>query len=122
MSKSAKQNADSDADSLVRSGSESLARVLDTLGRYVARQSAVLDETEVERAESTANHLAQIGTRIAQIVGELRKVEHHEARSAGEITPRALAEYLRKLDPSALQAHLRDVESIAKPKRSVLGG
>ncbi len=116
------QPADSDNESLVRSGSESLAQVLDSLGRYVARQSKVLDDTEVERAESTANHLAQIGTRIAQIVGELRKVEHHEQRAAGEITPKSLAEHLRKMDPPALQAHLRDVEALARPKRSVLGG
>jgi C4-dicarboxylate-specific signal transduction histidine kinase len=110
----------SDNDSLVRAGSESLASALAALGRYIDKAAVVLDETEVSRAEGTANHLAALGGRVAQIVAELRKVEHHEQKAAGEVTPRMLTEYLRKLSPSDRASLVRDVQGMDK-KGSVLG-
>lgn len=120
MTKTDSNSTKSVNESLVKSGSESIGIVLDALRRYSVKAAAVLDETEVERAESTANHLAQLGARMAQIVAELRKVEHHEQRNQADITPRSLFEYLRKLTPAERADHMREVERMDK-KGSVLG-
>lgn len=110
---------DASNDSLVKRGSDSLGVALAALHSYITKAAKVLDETEVERAESTATHLAQLATRVAQIVGELRKVEHHEARSNTEITPRQLLEVCRKMNAADRIQFMRDVQAMDR-KGSVL--
>ncbi len=110
-----------ESESLVKRGSDSIGVVLATLDLYIRKAASVLDETDVERAESTATHLAQLGARVAQIVGELRKVEHHEQRGAGEITPRALSDYLRRVSPSERAQIRREMDAHERKGQSVLG-
>ncbi len=111
---------DTTNESLVKLGSESIGVVLESLRTYAVKAAEVLAETDVSCAESTANHLAQLGARMAQIVAELRKVEHHEQRAAGEITTKALADHLRKMTEHERAAHIRDVQALSR-KGSVLG-
>lgn len=119
MSKSSK-SAETTNESLVKSGSESIGIVLAALKDYAVKAADVLAATDVACAEGTANHLATLGARMAQIVAELRKVEHHEQRNQTEITPRALFEHLKKMSPAERADHIREVEKMDK-KGSILG-
>lgn len=55
--------------------------------------------------DKMASHLAWLTKNIAQIMGELRKLDAHERKSDDELTPAIVLSYLRALDVSE-RAHL----------------
>lgn len=55
--------------------------------------------------DKMASHLAWLTKNIAQIMGELRKLDAHERKSDDDLTPAIVLAYLRGLDPSP-RAHL----------------
>lgn len=66
-----------------------------------------------------ASHLAWLTKNVAQIGGEVRKMESHEQKS-GEITPRQLSDHFRKATPEEREQWIRELTAL-DAQGSVLG-
>lgn len=113
--------------SLVKRGTESLGVALDALdaairdaAKQIADAAGSKKKADRESTAARANHLVGLGVKMAQIVAELRKVEHAEARAANEVSPRALLEYFRRLGPEQRAKWARDLQAMDR-KGGVFG-
>lgn len=119
MAKNTQKAASDTPRSLLRRVTDTCGKASDALDRCIERVSRMLDDERGDYDKDMASHLAWMTKNLAQIGGEVRKMEHHEAKLT-DISPTVLLEYFRKQTPDVRAQWVRDISAMSE-KRSVLG-
>ena len=105
--------------SLLRRVTDTCGKASDALDRCVDRVSDMLDkDSGGDYDKDLASHLAWLTKNLAQIGGEVRKMESHEAKQ--DLTDATLVDHFRKLTPDRRAQWVRDIMAMDR-KGSVLG-
>lgn len=92
----------SSQQSLVEAARTTIAKALASLDACVGRVATMLEGEDVY-SDKAASHLAWLTKHVAQILGEVRKLEAHDRNTVGKMSPeerdRLVVEYLRDLQP-----------------------
>jgi hypothetical protein len=101
----------------LKQASETCGKVLSAIEDHV--QALIEGENVTKNERETVDRLCIIGKHTAQIGGELRKMESHEAKLT-DIPHQVLLEFFRKLSAQQRAQWIRDIGEMDRRKESVL--
>ena len=114
-----KTNKQSNPDPLLKRISESCGKAITSLDDCIERVASNLAGADgADYDKDLASHLAWLTKNVAQIGGEVRKMESHEAKLS-DIQPAILIEHFRKMTAGERSAWVRDIQAMDR-KGSVL--
>lgn len=114
MTKKTKNSPQTTPDAAIlpsRRAQATLERGLASLDSCVQAVAEMLDAERGDYDKDLASHQAWITKHVAQIMGELRKLEAEERAASSKLTPGAVRAYLQALTKQEWSALARDVES-----------
>lgn len=114
MTKKTTNKAVSSSDTPIlpsRRAQQTLEKGLASLDACVDAVADMLGDAGAEYDKDLASHQAWITKHVAQIMGELRKLEAEERAASSKLTPGAVRAYLQALTKEEWSALAREVES-----------
>ena len=103
--------AANEPDQLLARARGSISTAIGTLDDCINDLSAKLHDAKTYDRDD-ASHLAWLTKHVAQIIGEIRKLEDHERKQATKLSPVVVLEHLRSLEPEQRRQLITELEEM----------